>query len=90
MSEIEKAMEILEKRKMWFDNALSRSLSHDTYEHCKESQSAYASAIQALREKQEREKGCEMCNSDIPMIFDTFTGMDGNPAKFCPNCGRKL
>lgn len=58
--------------------------------------------IESLREKQEREKGCEYCNPQI---------MDGNPiihfhsdhyigngkfskagiwARYCPMCGRKL
>lgn len=38
----------------------------------------YDRAISALQEREERSKGCSFCNR-------------GNiPAKFCPECGRKL
>ncbi|MFA5659132.1 MAG: hypothetical protein WC900_07595 [Oscillospiraceae bacterium] len=47
-------------------------------------------AVLAMEEQAERKRGCKMCNSDVPMLFDTFTGMDGNPVNFCPNCGRDL
>lgn len=62
-------------------------------------------ALSALREKQEREKGCEFCNGDTfksvgaKTIFDMrkvfLCGGDSMPEeserfKFCPMCGREL
>ena len=40
----------------------------------------YRAAIPAIKEKVEREKGCEHCRG-----WDTRCG-----AKYCPMCGRKL
>jgi hypothetical protein len=59
-------------------------------------------AIAALREQEERSKGCIHCSqeSDIPLPTDMgFTWISGNELqnsygecviKFCPMCGRKL
>lgn len=76
MSEIQETID-------WFRRRKDMGLS----DKC---QNAENTALNALQAQAEREKGCEMCKSDVPMIFDTFTGMDGKPVNFCPNCGRDL
>lgn len=54
---------------------------------------AYVAALVSLREKQEREKGCEFCKGN-PEIRGRkrdkqglFIWVDTN---FCPECGRRL
>ena len=42
-------------------------------------------AIQALKEKQERETGCEYCD---PKNIDYYYA--GNVPNYCKHCGRKL
>lgn len=56
--------------------------------------------IQALREKQERDKGCEYCtdlgrHKVISAEISHFKAADDiynfpMPVKYCPNCGRML
>lgn len=62
---------------------------------------AFETAIEVLKEKLEREQGCEMCNSnDLKGYYinsDSY-GMsvarriqsDYTSLPYCPNCGRKL
>jgi hypothetical protein len=69
---------------------LSIMMSELRIDGCNRKATAIRNGIIALREKDKRKKGCEMCKFDIPMIFDSFTGMDGKPVNFCPNCGRDL
>lgn len=49
--------------------------------------------IAALHEKQEREKGCEYCNTNALISFK-YKEASGNTefyfAKHCPVCGRRL
>lgn len=62
-------------------------------------------AISALREQQEREKGCEYCNPEVmsgnPIFSRHADGYLGNgkfctdngvgvKAYYCPHCGRRL
>ena len=51
-------------------------------------------AIEALREKQERESGCEWCNyfeQDRQMLISRGNGMyEEFMRSFCPNCGKRL
>jgi uncharacterized Zn-finger protein len=52
-------------------------------------------AVKALREKAEREKGCEYCNSrfGIASHHVNQAGMQAGTnrnAKCCPECGRRL
>lgn len=54
-------------------------------------------AIQALQEKQEREKGCEYCKEDF-IMHDVVCNENplktkaicNIPLNCCPNCGREL
>ena len=56
-------------------------------------QKAIGAAISALEEREEREKGCELCNRDdfdelvcyIPLDNGYSLNADVN---FCPRCGR--
>jgi len=47
-------------------------------------------SLVALREKADQDKGCEYCNGDIPVLYDTFDSVNGKPVNFCPMCGRRL
>ncbi len=52
-------------------------------------------AIEALREKQEREKGCEYCNSRFGIASHHINqaGLQAGTrrdAKYCPMCGKRL
>jgi hypothetical protein len=65
----------------------------------------YSLALEALREKAEREKGCEYCNGDV-LKYCGIKNSLGSPSvvlfggtakpkpeekfKCCPECGRKL
>lgn len=44
-------------------------------------------ALSALRERAEREKGCDLC---IPRNTISSMGAYGRKFQFCPMCGRKL
>lgn len=54
----------------------------------------YDLAIEALQEKQEREKGCEYCewhNDPISrLVWECGLDHFDFELNFCPNCGRKL
>ena len=52
-------------------------------------------ALAALREQAEREKGCEYCNSRFAIAthYITESGMKAGTnktANFCPMCGKRL
>lgn len=52
-------------------------------------------ALEALREKAEREKGCEYCNSrfGIATLYINEAGLQAGTRKsatYCPMCGREL
>jgi|WetSurMetagenome_2_1015567.scaffolds.fasta_scaffold481484_2 hypothetical protein len=55
---------------------------------CDRRRPALLHAIQALREKQEREKGCKICTAGDGEF--TVKCLKWNDYKFCPMCGRKL
>lgn len=84
MSDIQKAIEILSDfSKQILVKADGAYEKNDFIE-------AKKMAISVLQEQAEREKGCEMCNSGILMVYDSFLGTDGENVNFCPNCGRDL
>ena len=47
-----------------------------------------------LKEKAEREKGCEFCNAEYAVMSGSRMSSElihkGCVAKFCPNCGKRL
>lgn len=47
-----------------------------------------------LKEKAEREKGCEFCNAEYTVMSGSRMSSElihkGCVAKFCPNCGKRL
>ena len=49
---------------------------------------------EALKEKAEREKGCDFCNVEYTVMSGSRMNSDlihkGCAAKFCPNCGKRL
>ena len=55
---------------------------------------AISLAIEALKEKAEREKGCDFCNAEYAVMSGSRMNSDlihkGCAAKFCPNCGKRL
>jgi len=94
MSEIEKAIElikIIDVNHDFEDSKINKEF-HDTV----------PLLFQALREKQEREKGCDYCKTMKNLPFEEHdVYIDGNgkldvdddedfQLNFCPMCGRKL
>lgn len=55
---------------------------------------AISLAIEALKEKAEREKGCDFCNAEYAVMSGSRMSSElihkGCVAKFCPNCGKRL
>jgi hypothetical protein len=51
-------------------------------------QETLETALAALREKAEREKGCKICTAGYGEF--TVKYLKWNDYKFCPMCGRKL
>lgn len=51
-------------------------------------------AISALREQEERSKGCDFCNADYAVMSGSYMTLDFQhksiTPKFCPKCGRRL
>lgn len=47
-----------------------------------------------LKEKAEREKGCDFCNAEYAVMSGSRMSSElihkGCVAKFCPNCGKRL
>lgn len=92
MSDIEQTIKIIERN---CENCKANGIK-ECCQSC-----AQAFALQALKEKQERDKGCEYC-TDLSRYkgfgyaeFFHQTAADecfeiGIDVKFCPNCGRKL
>ena len=72
MSEIEKAIE-----------TLKQVSDLDTKLHLNISNYDLLTAIEALREKQEREKGCEWCNGKLKKYQSSI--QDGSFARITPN-----
>lgn len=52
-----------------------------------ETTKAIAVIMDVLRERQEREKGCDLCT---PVNTMKHTGVYGRNFVFCPMCGRRL
>ncbi len=77
MTEIKRAIDLLES----YDFDGSPDLTEAAY-----------MATYALREKQEREKGCEFCLDDSCPPLDWQYGLDHilPGYRFCPMCGRPL
>ena len=50
--------------------------------------------LKILKEKAEREKGCDFCNVEYTVMSGSRMNSDlihkGCAAKFCPNCGKRL
>jgi hypothetical protein len=89
MSEIEKMIEILSENWVYAPN-LNRTKPVIAWHMTEEEKSI---VLDALREKQEREKGCEYCEKAKRNKYfrpiDKAT-MCGLPLRFCPMCGKKL
>lgn len=59
-------------------------------------------AIEALKEREERSKGCVWCNEELPEAYqfislrgvrdrlEKFNTIAGIPLRYCPACGRPL
>lgn len=60
----------------------------DELEHVKAERDTF------LKEKAEREKGCEFCNAEYAVMSGSRMSSElihkGCVAKFCPNCGKRL
>ena len=92
MNDIEKAIQLVKNKKWTVSMCLTSS-------ECAEHNGLIDLAIQALKEKAEREKGCKICNNEYDTeisscityrhtsSYATTTPIDIN---CCPNCGRKL
>lgn len=80
MTEIERAIE-------WFGYRQHMGFS----DHCEKMELI---ALRAIREKQERDLGCEFCNADYAVMSGSRMSDDGMhkgcAAIYCPNCGRRL
>lgn len=76
MSEIE-AISVLETRIKYPNSDTYGGMCEAEYQ-----QEAVALAIEALREKREREKGCGFCNTGAHRILSN--------ALYCPRCGKRL
>jgi hypothetical protein len=93
MNEIE-AISVLETR-IKYPNS-------DTYDGMCEAeyqQEAVVLAIEALREKQEREKGCAVCSCEyhqelcaevVRYHSSDFATQEKVDVHYCPNCGKRL
>lgn len=83
MNELEKAIE-----------TIKRISDIDTRYHLGISNYDLLTAIEALREKAEREQGCEYCewhNDPISrLVWECGLDHFDFELNFCPNCGRKL
>ena len=90
MTEIERAIDILQDSNklllMQIDKVKSmarkthvRLAPYDKLERCESEYKAVETAITALRQMQEREKGCKYCGA-----------AKLSEMAFCPNCGREL
>lgn len=47
-------------------------------------------AIAALQEQAEREKGCQVCNKGVKIMYSPEDDLYPYAAEFCPHCGRRL
>ena len=61
---------------------------------CNELEQVKAERDTFLKEKAEREKGCEFCNAEYAVMSGSRMSSElihkGCVAKFCPNCGKRL
>ena len=61
---------------------------------CNELEQVKAERDTFLKEKAEREKGCDFCNAEYAVMSGSRMNSDlihkGCAAKFCPNCGKRL
>ena len=73
---------------------LKRISDLDTSLHLNIRQYDLFTAIEALREETEREKGCEFCNAEYAVMSGsrmTYDGIHkGCTARYCPMCGKRL
>ena len=95
MTEIEQAIkeyDILIKG--YEDDLLSDRYSDIVKEEFKRQRDIFLIGREALKEKAEREKGCEFCNAEYVVMSGSCMSSElihkGCTAKFCPMCGRKL
>ena len=79
-------------------NEIERAVAEivgSNYGECQCHRETMMLAADAIREKAEREKGCEFCNSrfGIASHHVNQAGMQAGAkrnAKYCPECGRRL
>lgn len=61
---------------------------------CNELEQVKAERDTFLKEKAEREKGCDFCNAEYAVMSGSRMSSElihkGCAAKFCPNCGKRL
>ncbi len=88
MNEIEKSIKAFE---ISLENPLAEHMRTPAYAVI---EPAFLTALAALREQAEREKGCEYCNgpSNAYVAIQKYPtrGMIGTTPNFCPMCGRRL
>jgi hypothetical protein len=94
MSEIERALDILDKWEFFYGQRAGRELWSDKPVEVQNKDIAdfsrdIALVRSQLREKAERDKGCEYCNSLISYKGHPYRE-DGEIIHFCKKCGRKL
>lgn len=71
----------------WFENELEDGKCSEDCIQC----NANERALEALREREERQKGCEYCNDNFEFWATEISGyFDKKDVKFCIHCGRPL
>ena len=95
MTEIEQAIkeyDILIKG--YEDDLFSDRYSDIVKEEFKRQRDIFLIGREALKEKAEREKGCDFCNAEYAVMSGSRMSSElihkGCAAKFCPNCGKRL
>lgn len=76
------------------DDLLSDRYSDIVKEEFKRQRDIFLIGREALKEKAEREKGCDFCNAEYAVMSGSRMSSElihkGCAAKFCPNCGKRL
>jgi hypothetical protein len=98
MNDIEKAIAYFEDAIRESDEIIAEC-SEELQKELTEQKGHFVVALEAMREKQEREKGCELCNAErIQIDVHTKSPRDAfffssDPAVgllYCPLCGNRL
>lgn len=95
MNEIETLKEIIQNEKdlMYATGSLEGADVRSGNEICLRNIAALEFALETLREKAEREKGCKVCNGAFLIEYNQYSHHEcekSGKAVICPNCGRKL